>query len=150
MAVIEYARNILNLEDANSIEMDENTPHPVINLMESQKDVVNKGGTMRLGSWDCELVEGSIAHQTYKTTTIKERHRHRFEFNNDYKEQIEAAGLKATGFNPETGLVEIVELPSHNWFVGVQYHPEYKSTVANPHPLFVSFVEAALKYKNNK
>jgi CTP synthase len=150
MAVIEYSRNILKLHDANSIEMDENTPHPVINLMESQKDVVNKGGTMRLGSWDCELIEGSIAHQTYGTTTIKERHRHRFEFNNDYKEQIEAAGLKATGFNPETGLVEIVELPSHNWFVGVQYHPEYKSTVANPHPLFVSFVGAALKYKNNK
>lgn len=150
MAVIEYARNILNLEGANSLEMDENTPHPVINLMESQKDVVDKGGTMRLGAWDCEIVEGSIAHKVYGKTSIKERHRHRFEFNDAYKKQIEAAGMKATGLNPETGLVEIVEIPEHNWFVGVQYHPEYKSTVANPHPLFVAFVKAALKYKNKK
>ncbi len=150
MAVIEYARNILNLNNANSLEMDEDTPHPVINLMESQKDVVNKGGTMRLGAWDCDIAEGSIAHKVYGTTNIKERHRHRFEFNDDYKEQIEAAGMKATGLNPETGLVEIVEIPEHNWFVGVQYHPEYKSTVANPHPLFVAFVKAALKYKKKK
>ncbi|TCK68777.1 CTP synthase [Winogradskyella wandonensis] len=150
MAVIEYARNVLGLNDANSTEMDEQTPHPVIDLMESQKDVVNKGGTMRLGSWDCKVEEGSIAEKAYGTQDIKERHRHRFEFNNDYKSKIEAAGLKATGLNPETGLVEIVELPSHNWFVGVQYHPEYKSTVASPHPLFVSFVAAALKYKINK
>ena len=150
MAVIEYARNVLNLKEANSLEMDENTPHPVINLMESQKDVVNKGGTMRLGAWDCDIAEGSIAHKVYGTTNIKERHRHRFEFNDDYKEHIEAAGMKATGLNPETGLVEIVEIPEHNWFVGVQYHPEYKSTVANPHPLFVAFVKAALKYKKKK
>ncbi len=150
MAVIEYARNVLNLEKANSIEMDEKTPHPVINLMESQKNVVNKGGTMRLGAWDCKLNKNSIAHQVYGKVDINERHRHRFEFNNDYKTQIEAAGMKATGFNPETGLVEIIEIPGHNWFVGVQYHPEYKSTVANPHPLFVSFVTAALKYKKNK
>lgn len=150
MAVIEYARNVLNLKEANSLEMDEHTPHPVINLMESQKDVVNKGGTMRLGAWDCDIAEGSIAHKVYGTTNIKERHRHRFEFNDDYKEQIEAAGMKATGLNPETGLVEIVEIPEHNWFVGVQYHPEYKSTVANPHPLFVAFVKAALKYKKKK
>lgn len=150
MAVIEYARNVLNLNNANSLEMDEDTPHPVINLMESQKDVVNKGGTMRLGAWDCDIAEGSIAHKVYGTTNIKERHRHRFEFNDDYKEQIEAAGMKATGLNPETGLVEIVEIPEHNWFVGVQYHPEYKSTVANPHPLFVAFVKAALKYKKKK
>jgi len=150
MAVIEYARNVLKLEDANSIEMDENTPHPVINLMESQKNVVNKGGTMRLGAWDCKISKDSIAYQVYGEQNIKERHRHRFEFNNDYKTQIEAAGMKATGFNPETGLVEIIEIPSHNWFVGVQYHPEYKSTVANPHPLFVAFVEAALKYKKKK
>ncbi|MAB49569.1 MAG: CTP synthetase [Flavobacteriaceae bacterium] len=150
MAVIEYARNILNLEGANSLEMDENTPHPVINLMESQKDVVDKGGTMRLGAWDCDIAEGSIAHKVYGKTSIKERHRHRFEFNDAYKKQIEAAGMKATGLNPETGLVEIVEIPEHNWFVGVQYHPEYKSTVANPHPLFVAFVKAALKYKNKK
>lgn len=150
MAVIEYARNILNLEGANSLEMDENTPHPVINLMESQKDVVDKGGTMRLGAWDCDISQGSIAHKVYGKTSIKERHRHRFEFNDAYKKQIEAAGMKATGLNPETGLVEIVEIPEHNWFVGVQYHPEYKSTVANPHPLFVAFVKAALKYKNKK
>ena len=150
MAVIEYARNVLKLENANSIEMDENTPHPVINLMESQKDVVNKGGTMRLGSWDCKIKKDSIAYKVYGEVDIKERHRHRFEFNNDYKTQLEAAGMKATGFNPETGLVEIIEVPSHNWFVGVQYHPEYKSTVANPHPLFVAFVSAALKYKKKK
>ena len=150
MAVIEYARNVLKLEDANSIEMDESTKHPVINLMESQKNVVNKGGTMRLGAWDCEISKDSIAYEVYGKTSIKERHRHRFEFNNDYKTQIEAAGMKSTGLNPETGLVEIIEIPSHNWFVGVQYHPEYKSTVANPHPLFVSFVSAALKFKKKK
>ncbi|RZN81519.1 MAG: CTP synthase [Winogradskyella sp.] len=150
MAVIEYSRNILGLDDANSTEMDENTAHPVIALMESQKDVVNKGGTMRLGSWDCNVETDTLAHKSYGHKEIKERHRHRFEFNNDYKAQIEAAGLKATGYNPETGLVEIVEIPTHNWFVGVQYHPEYKSTVANPHPLFVSFVAAALEYKDNK
>ncbi|WP_296314823.1 CTP synthase [Winogradskyella sp. UBA3174] len=150
MAVIEYARNVLKLEDANSIEMDESTTHPVINLMESQKNVVNKGGTMRLGAWDCKVLENSIAYDVYGQSDIKERHRHRFEFNNDYKAQIEAAGMKATGLNPETDLVEIIEIPSHNWFVGVQYHPEYKSTVANPHPLFVAFVSAALKYKNKK
>ena len=150
MAVIEYARNVLKLEGANSIEMDESTTHPVINLMESQKDVVNKGGTMRLGAWDCQVLEDSIAYAVYGKSSIKERHRHRFEFNNDYKAQIEAAGMKATGLNPETGLVEIVEIPNHNWFVGVQYHPEYKSTVANPHPLFVAFVSAALKFNKNK
>jgi CTP synthase len=150
MAVIEYARNVLNIEDANSIEMDENSKNPVINLMESQKNVVNKGGTMRLGAWDCAISKDSIAYDVYGETLIKERHRHRFEFNNDYKDQIEAAGMKATGLNPETGLVEIIEIPSHNWFVGVQYHPEYKSTVANPHPLFVAFVSAALKFKKKK
>jgi CTP synthase len=149
MAVIEYSRNVLGIKDANSTEMDENTPHPVIDLMESQKDVVNKGGTMRLGAWDCELIDGSISKEVYQTNSIKERHRHRYEFNNDYKAQIEAAGMKATGLNPETGLVEIIEIPTHNWFVGVQYHPEYKSTVANPHPLFVAFVKAALNFKRN-
>ncbi len=150
MAVIEYARNVLNLSDANSIEMDEGTQHPVINLMESQKNIVNKGGTMRLGAWDCDITEDSIAYKVYGKANIKERHRHRFEFNDNYKEQIETAGMKATGLNPETGLVEIIEIPNHNWFVGVQYHPEYKSTVANPHPLFVAFVAAALKYKKRK
>ncbi len=151
MAVIEYSRNVLGLSDANSSEMDKNTSHPVIDLMEEQKTIINKGGTMRLGAWDCALVEGSIAANVYGQANIKERHRHRYEFNSDYKEQIEAAGMISTGVNPETGLVEIIEIPTHPWFVGVQYHPEYKSTVAKPHPLFVAFVKAALKYsKANK
>ncbi|VAV84529.1 CTP synthase [hydrothermal vent metagenome] len=146
MAVIEYSRNVLGLSGANSTEMEEGTAHPVINLMEAQKNIINKGGTMRLGAWDCEIQKNSIASQVYEESNIKERHRHRYEFNNDYKTQLEAAGMKATGFNPETGLVEIIEIPAHPWFVGVQYHPEYKSTVSNPHPLFVAFVKAALKY----
>ncbi|APX99854.1 CTP synthase [Lacinutrix venerupis] len=150
MAVIEFARNVLGLKDANSTEMDEQTPNPVINLMEEQKNITDKGGTMRLGAWDCKLKEDSIVGKLYNTDVIKERHRHRYEFNSDYKSQIEAKGMIATGLNPETGLVEIVEIPSHPWFVGVQYHPEYKSTVANPHPLFVAFVAAALKHKTNK
>jgi len=148
MAVIEYSRNVLGIADANSSEMDESTTNPVIDLMASQKMVTDKGGTMRLGAWECELAKDSIAYQVYQSTNIKERHRHRYEFNNKYKAQIESAGMKATGVNPETGLVEIVEIPEHNWFVGVQYHPEYKSTVASPHPLFVAFVKAALNYKN--
>ncbi len=151
MAVIEYSRNILNLTDANSTEMNEHTKHPVINLMEAQKSITNKGGTMRLGAWACDLVKGSLASQSYgDTTSISERHRHRYEFNNEYKQQLETAGLKATGINKETGLVEIIELPAHPWFIGVQYHPEYKSTVANPHPLFVGFVKAALNYKKEQ
>ena len=150
MAVIEYSRNILGLEDANSTEMNESTPHPVINLMEEQKTIIDKGGTMRLGAWDCELIEDSIVKEVYGETSIKERHRHRFEYNNAYREQLEAAGLKTTGINPETNLVEIVEIEDHPWFVGVQYHPEYKSTVANPHPLFVSLVGAAHEYSKNK
>lgn len=150
MAVIEYSRNVLGLSDANSTEMDDSTSHPVIDLMESQKSVTQKGGTMRLGAWDCDIVNDSIAKQVYQSNHIKERHRHRYEFNNDYKTQIEQAGMKATGLNPETGLVEIVEIPTHNWFVGVQYHPEYKSTVSNPHPLFVAFVKAALNFKTDK
>ncbi|UPS91722.1 MULTISPECIES: CTP synthase [unclassified Bizionia] len=148
MAVIEFGRNVMNLKDANSTEMDPKTTNPVIGLMESQKDVTEKGGTMRLGAWTCNLKANSIAHKVYKSNSIEERHRHRYEFNNTYKEQIEAAGMVATGINPETNLVEIVEIPEHPWFVGVQYHPEYKSTVANPHPLFVAFVKAALKHKN--
>ncbi|OUR95562.1 CTP synthase [Flavobacteriales bacterium 34_180_T64] len=150
MAVIEFARNVLGMQLANSTEMDESTEFPVIDLMESQKSITDKGGTMRLGAWDCKLEEGSLAKKIYQTSNLKERHRHRYEFNNDFKAQIEAAGMKATGLNPDTGLVEIIEIPSNNWFVGVQYHPEYKSTVANPHPLFVAFVKAALNYKNNK
>ena len=142
MAVIEYSRNVLGLKDANSTEMSAATDNPVINLMEDQKNVTDKGGTMRLGSWKCDLKEGSIVSKIYKSKTIEERHRHRYEFNSDYRDQLEVAGMIATGTNPETGLVEIVEIPSHPWFVGVQYHPEYKSTVANPHPLFVAFVKA--------
>lgn len=148
MAVIEYARNVLGLQDANSTEMETNTSDPVISLMEEQKNVVNKGGTMRLGAWDCQLAEGSLVRNVYGgTEDISERHRHRYELNNAYKTSLEAAGLCASGINKETGLVEIIELPEHPWFVGVQYHPEYKSTVANPHPLFVGFVKAALTQK---
>ena len=150
MAVIEFARNVIGLKDANSTEMNKDTPHPVIDLMDEQKNITNKGGTMRLGSWKCDLVADSIVGKIYKTKTIDERHRHRYEYNEDYRAEIEAAGMKATGVNPETGLVEIVEIKDHPWFVGVQYHPEYKSTVANPHPLFVAFVKAANEHlKNN-
>lgn len=150
MAVIEYARNVLNLKDANSTEMDAKAGNPVIDLMESQKDITDKGGTMRLGAWACDLKPNSIVHKVYKANAIMERHRHRYEFNNKYKADIEAAGMIATGVNPDTQLVEIVEIPEHPWFVGVQYHPEYKSTVANPHPLFMAFVKAALKHKNKQ
>jgi len=151
MAVIEFARNVLGYEDANSTEMNEKTTHPVIDLMEGQKTIVNKGGTMRLGAWDCELSEGTLVSEVYGgASTISERHRHRYEFNNDYKEAFEKAGLIASGINAGTGLVEIVEIPSHPWFIGVQYHPEYKSTVANPHPLFVGFVQAVLQHKKQR
>ncbi len=150
MAVIEFSRNILGLTQANSSEMDAATPHPVIDIMEAQKKITEKGGTMRLGSWKCDLLENTNIASIYDTTSIMERHRHRYEFNNAYKSQLENAGMKASGFNPETGLVEIIEIPTHPWFVGVQYHPEYKSTVANPHPLFLAFIKAALKHKTNK
>ena len=145
MAVIEFSRNVLNLENANSIEMDADVKHPVINLMEEQKNITNKGGTMRLGAWNCELIEDSKVFKAYKSVAISERHRHRYEFNNKFKADLEQAGMVATGVNPKTGLVEIVEIPSHPWFVGVQYHPEYKSTVLNPHPLFVDFIKASLE-----
>ena len=149
MAVIEYSRNVLGISSANSTEMAPETPEPVINLMEAQKGVTQKGGTMRLGAWDCTLLPNTLASTVYgNASKISERHRHRFEFNNDYKEALEAKGMVASGINTETGLVEIVEIPSHPWFVGVQYHPEYKSTVANPHPLFVHFVKAALAHAN--
>jgi CTP synthase len=150
MAVIEIARNILGLKGANSTEMDQQTAHPVIDLMEEQKSITDKGGTMRLGAWACNIIEDTIVSGVYNEQQIKERHRHRYEYNNKYKDRLEAAGLKTTGVNPETGLVEIVEFPDHPWFVGVQYHPEYKSTVANPHPLFVAFVEATLSYSKTK
>lgn len=146
MAVIEFSRNVLGLKDANSTEMDKNTSHPVIDLMEEQKNIVNYGGTMRLGSWDCKLKEKSKVFDIYKSELISERHRHRYEFNNDYIAQIEKAGMIATGKNPKTNLIEVIEMPEHPWFVGVQYHPEYKSTVLNPHPLFVDFVKASLEH----
>lgn len=150
MAVIEFARNVLQLKDANSTEMNHDTKHPVIDIMEAQKMVTHKGGTMRLGAWNCELTEGSLVKDIYRSEEISERHRHRYEYNNKYKTELENAGLKSTGINPETGLVEIVELEGHPWYVGVQYHPEYKSTVANPHPLFVGFVKAAVTYSKQK
>jgi CTP synthase len=150
VAVIEFARNVLKLDHANSTEMDPNTPHPVIALMEEQKKIDQMGGTMRLGSYACDLKKGSKSALAYGKTKIQERHRHRYEFNNDYLEQIESKGMMATGKNPKTGLVEIIELKNHPWFVGVQFHPEYKSTVLKPQPLFVEFIQAALDKKNNK
>jgi CTP synthase len=147
-AVIEFARNVLGYSDAHSTEIKEYTPHPVISLMAEQKSITNMGGTMRLGSFPCELKEGSIAHKAYGVKEIEERHRHRFEFNNDYMAEFAKAGMIPTGINPESGLVEIVELQNHPWFVGAQFHPEYKSTVASPHPLFVSFVSATLDRHN--
>jgi len=146
MAVIEFARTVLGLEGANSTEMDANAPHPVINLMEEQKKVTDMGGTMRLGAWDCELTPNTLVHSVYQKDMISERHRHRFEFNGTYREALEKAGLVPSGVNPKTGLVEVAEIPSHPWFIGVQYHPEYKSTVANPHPLFIGFVGAVLQH----
>lgn len=148
MSVIEYSRNVLGWNDANSTEMNEHTPHPVINIMEEQKTITDKGGTMRLGAWKCDIKEGTLAHKIYGKTEIMERHRHRYEFNSVYMDDLEKAGLKASGVNPETGLVEIIEIENHPFFIGVQYHPEYKSTVANPHPLFVSFVKAAVLKKS--
>jgi len=146
-AVIEYARNVLGHKNANSVEMNPSTSAPVINLMEEQKEVTEKGGTMRLGSYNCKISEGSYAYEAYNNTEIKERHRHRFEFNNKYKSDFENAGMIATGINPKNNLVEIVEIPTHPWFVGVQFHPEYKSTVANPHPLFTGFINACIRNK---
>lgn len=147
MAVIEFARNVLGLEGANSTEMNRKTPHPVISLMEEQKNISDMGGTMRLGAWDCKLEKGTNVYDAYKTDMISERHRHRYEFNNDYLEDITKAGMVISGVNPKTNLVETIEIPEHPYFVGVQYHPEYKSTVLNPHPLFVAFVKACLDTK---
>ncbi len=150
MAVIEYARNVMGIGDAHSTEMEPDTLNPVISMMETQKSVTDKGGTMRLGAYACKLRRDSKVYPIYGKSMISERHRHRYEFNNDYLEAFEQAGLRPTGINPETGLVEIVELSNHPWFVGVQFHPELKSTVMNPHPLFVAFVRAALTYKQQK
>jgi CTP synthase len=149
-AVIEYARNVLGMKDAHSTEMNPKTNFPVIDIMEEQKNINNLGGTMRLGAYDCRLEKDSNAYEAYGKEMIRERHRHRYEFNNQYRKTFEEAGMKMAGINPQKNLVEIVELPEHPWFVGVQFHPEYKSTVAQPHPLFVSFVKEALKHKEKK
>lgn len=147
--VIEFARNVLGLSDANSTEMDTKTPDNVIDLMEEQKSVSNMGGTMRLGAYECELQPGSRVAEAYGSTRIRERHRHRFEFNDDYRRQFEDAGMKCVGRNPETGLVEVVEIPDKKWFIGTQYHPEYQSTVLHPNPLFMSFIKAATTKKQD-
>lgn len=148
--VIEFARNVLGLPEANSTEMNPTTPDNVIDLMEEQKSISNMGGTMRLGAYDCRLTPGSRAAQAYGSTDVSERHRHRFEFNNDYRERFERAGMKCVGENPAAHLVEVVELPEKRWFIGTQYHPEYSSTVLSPHPLFLDFVKAAIEYHEIK
>lgn len=150
MGVIEFARNVLNMPDAHSVEMDSNTQHAVINMMEEQKKIKMMGGTMRLGSYPCNIAPNTLAHKIYGEDVVTERHRHRYEFNNDYLEQFENAGMVFSGKNDDSGLVEIMEIPSHPFFIGVQYHPELKSTVEKPAPLFVSFIEAAKKYNESK
>jgi CTP synthase len=145
-AVIEFARNVLGYKEANSTEMVRSTPHPVIDLMESQKGITDKGGTMRLGAYNCNIKKGTKAYQAYHKNAIFERHRHRYEFNNAYLDEFEKAGMVPVGFNPDTNLVEIIEIPNHPWFLGVQFHPEYRSTVVHPHPLFVNFVKAAIEF----
>jgi CTP synthase len=145
MMAIEFARNVLGFKDANSSEMDEKTPHNVIDIMEEQKNITNMGGTMRLGAYDCTILDkNSISYQAYGTEHIRERHRHRYEFNNTYREMYNKAGMKCVGVNPDSDLVEILEIPGKKWYVGVQFHPEYSSTVLNPHPLFLSFVKAVI------
>ena len=142
-AVIEFARNVIGFKDANSVEMMASTTHPVIDMMEEQKQITNMGGTMRLGAYPCKLKAGSRIYAAYQRELISERHRHRYEFNSAYLKDFEQAGMIATGFNPDSDLVEVVEIPFHPYFIGVQYHPEYRSTVEEPSPLFVSFVKAA-------
>ncbi|MEL7221248.1 MAG: CTP synthase, partial [Bacteroidota bacterium] len=148
--VVEFGRNVLELEDAASTEVNDQSPNQVIHLMSEQKEVTQKGGTMRLGAFDCKLKPKSLANKAYGSLNVSERHRHRYEFNNEYRKQYEKGGLVPTGINPATDLVEIVELKDHPFFVGVQFHPELKSTVERPHPLFVSFVNAALRYRKQK
>ena len=149
-AVVEFARNVLGLEKAHSTEMNSRTRHPVIDLMEEQKKITGMGGTMRLGSYPCNLKKGSNIFDIYQTTNISERHRHRYEFNNDYLQMYEDSGMVPSGINTKDNLVEIIELPDHPWFIGVQFHPEYRSTVAKPHPLFVSFVKAVMVFNSKK
>ena len=144
MMVIEFARNVLGYTDANSKEMDEKTPHNVIDIMEEQKDITNMGGTMRLGAFDCILRQGSHVFNIYQKEHIQERHRHRYEFNSDYIKEYEQKGMQCVGRNPESNLVEIVEIPEHKWYIGTQFHPEYQSTVLHPHPLFLDFIKTAI------
>ena len=146
--VIEFARNVLGLSDANSTEMDAKTTNNVIDLMEDQKTVTNMGGTMRLGAYACRVKPGTKVAEAYGMTDIEERHRHRFEFNDEYRKRFEKAGMTIAGVNPESGLAEVIELTDHRWYIGTQYHPEYSSTVLNPHPLFMSFIDAAINAGN--
>jgi CTP synthase len=146
MATVEYARDVLGLQDAHSTEMIPDTPHPVIDMMAEQKKITAKGGTMRLGSYPCRIEPGTLAHRIYGESQIHERHRHRYEFNNDYLDRYQTAGMVASGKNPDSGLVEIMELPNHPFFIGVQFHPELKSSVERPHPIFVHFVAAAKSF----
>ncbi len=151
MMVVEFARNVLGYKDANSSEMDASTPHNVIDMMEEQKNITQMGGTMRLGAYECELVKGSRVREAYgEISLIKERHRHRYEFNNAYLKEFEAKGMKCAGINPAANLVEIVEIPEQRWYIGTQFHPEYSSTVLHPHPLFMSFVKACTESKSSK
>ena len=150
MAVIEYGRNVLKLEDVNSTEMKEDCKNPIISLMENQKSIINKGGTMRLGAWDCQLLKNSKTEKIYNKKTISERHRHRYELNNKYLDQLNKGDFVPSGINPETNLVEIIEHKEHPWFIGVQFHPEYSSTVLKPHPLFKSFINSSIENSKNK
>jgi CTP synthase len=149
-AVIEFARNVCNLDGAQSVEFNREAAHPVISLMSEQREVTNMGGTMRLGAYPCVLTEGSKSHRAYGKSQISERHRHRYEFNNNYSGQIFSQGMIAAGMSPDGGLVEMVEIPSHHWFVGVQFHPELKSRPTAPHPLFRDFVGAAVRFRESR
>jgi CTP synthase len=149
-AVVEFARNVMSLDDANTTEIKADCSSPVINMMKEQKQLKNMGGTMRLGSYECDIKKGTLLEKVYNHQEISERHRHRYEFNNDYKEEFEKNGMVFSGKNNENQLMETIELPTHPWFIGVQYHPEYKSTVENPHPLFIGFVKAGLAYSKDK
>ena len=150
MMVIEFARNVLGYKDANSREMDEKTAHNVIDIMEEQKNITNMGGTMRLGAYECVLRQGSRVFDIYRQEHIQERHRHRYEFNNDYEKEFEKNGMMCVGRNPESDLVEIVEIPGLKWYIGTQFHPEYQSTVLHPHPLFLDFVKTSIENQKNK
>jgi CTP synthase len=149
-ATIEYARNVCKMEGANSTEMDANTPYPVIDYLPEQYEGIDMGGTLRLGLYNCDIKEGTLAHKAYGSLHIKERHRHRYEFNNKFKAQLEACGLVFSGSNPETGLAEIIEIPEHPFFIASQFHPEFLSRPQRPHPLFREFIGAALQQKKAK